>query len=150
MGAQKVLIFGSISCGDWSFLQPYTTWPELVIAADGGMACAKAAGFIPTIYVGDSDSGGKAEAGMECIPLPAEKDWTDLQAAYELAVSRGAKDIIFTGCTGGRIITSLRCSCWKRQHGRAFVQGFWIHGTALSFCFPGHIVFGNRTIPIFR
>ena len=75
MGAQKVLIFGSISCGDWSFLQPYTTWPELVIAADGGMACAKAAGFIPTIYVGDSDSGGKAEAGMECIPLPAEKDW---------------------------------------------------------------------------
>lgn len=138
MGAQKVLIFGSISCGDWSFLQPYTTWPELVIAADGGMACTKAAGFIPTIYVGDSDSGGKAEAGMECIPLPAEKDWTDLQAAYELAVSRGAKDIIFTGCTGGRQDHHLSAvqllETAARQGVRARILDPW---NCIEFLLPG-------------
>ena len=39
---------------------------------------------------------------MECVSLPAEKDWTDLQAAYELAAARGAKEILLTGCTGGR------------------------------------------------
>lgn len=102
MGAQKVLIFGSMPCSSWDFLQPYRGWADLVIAADGGVSCAAAAGILPDLYVGDSDSGGHASAGMECIPLPAEKDLTDLQAAYEAALNRGAKELILTGCTGGR------------------------------------------------
>ena len=102
MGAQKVLIFGSMPCASWDFLQPYHGWADLVIAADGGIQCALDAGFTPNLYVGDSDSGGHALPGMECISLPTEKDWTDLQAAYETALDRGAKEIIFTGCTGGR------------------------------------------------
>ena len=102
MGTQKVLIFGSMPCPSWDFLRPYEHWADLVIAADGGVQCAMDAGFTPDIYVGDSDSGGHALIGMECIPLPAEKDLTDLQAAYETALNRGARDIVFTGCTGGR------------------------------------------------
>ena len=102
MGTQKVLIFGSMPCTSWDFLRPYEHWADLVIAADGGVQCALDAGFTPDIYVGDSDSGGHALTGMECIPLPAEKDLTDLQAAYETALNRGAKEILFTGCTGGR------------------------------------------------
>lgn len=102
MGTQKVLIFGSMPCPGWDFLRPYKHWADLVIAADGGVQCALDAGFTPDIYVGDSDSGGHALTGMECIPLPAEKDLTDLQAAYETALNRGAGEIIFTGCTGGR------------------------------------------------
>ena len=102
MGAQKVLIFGSMPCSSWGFLEPLKDWPDLVIAADGGLSCAQQAGFLPRLYVGDSDSGGHSVAGMESISLPAEKDWTDLQAAYEHAASLGAREIIFTGCTGGR------------------------------------------------
>ena len=102
MGTQKVLIFGSMPCPGWDFLRPYAHWADLVIAADGGVQCALDAGFTPDIYVGDSDSGGHALTGMEYIPLPAEKDLTDLQAAYETALNRGAGEIIFTGCTGGR------------------------------------------------
>lgn len=102
MGTQKVLIFGSMPCPSWDFLRLYQGWADLVIAADGGVRCAAMAGFTPALYVGDSDSGGSAAAGMACISLPAEKDWTDLQAAYEAALSRGAKELIFTGCTGGR------------------------------------------------
>lgn len=102
MGAQKILIFGSMPCASWDFLQPYHEWADLVIAADGGIQCALNAGFTPDIYVGDSDSGGHALPGMACIPLPVEKDLTDLQAAYETALNRGAKELILTGCTGGR------------------------------------------------
>lgn len=102
MGTKKALIFGSMPCVDWAFLAPYQGWPDVVIAADGGLACAKAAGYQPTVYVGDNDSGGSAGAGMTAVPLEPEKDFTDLQAAYEWAVQTGCKDIIFTGCTGGR------------------------------------------------
>ena len=68
MGTQKVLIFGSMPCPSWDFLRPYEHWADLVIAADGGVQCAMDAGFTPDIYVGDSDSGGHALIGMECIP----------------------------------------------------------------------------------
>lgn len=102
MGAQKGLIFGSMACSSWDFLNPYWDWPDVVIAADGGLSGARQAGFLPKIYIGDSDSGGEAEAGMECITLNPVKDATDLQAAYEWARDHGLKELIFTGCSGGR------------------------------------------------
>jgi thiamine pyrophosphokinase len=102
MGEKKGLIFGSMPCISWDFLKPLTGWPDIVIAADGGLQCAKNAGFLPTVYVGDSDSGGQAEPGMTCVKLQPEKDFTDLQAAYDWAKSHDIGNLIFTGCTGGR------------------------------------------------
>jgi thiamine pyrophosphokinase len=102
MGEKKGLIFGSMPCNSWDFLKPLTDWPDIVIAADGGLQCARNAGFFPTVYVGDSDSGGQAEPGMTCVRLRPEKDFTDLQAAYDWAKSHGIESLIFTGCTGGR------------------------------------------------
>lgn len=139
MGAQKVLIFGSLPCTRWDFLQPFRDWPELVIAADGGMRCAQEAGFHPDVYVGDSDSGGHSEAGMECVSLPAEKDWTDLQAAYELAAARGAKEILLTGCTGGRQdhhLSALELLETARNQGiSARILDPW---NSIEFLTPGH------------
>lgn len=103
MGAKKGLIFGAAPCCSWSFLREYQTWPDLVIGADGGLHSARAAGFCPTVYVGDGDSGGLAEDGLFAIPLPPEKDLTDLQAAYEYAKDQGVTELILTGCTGGRL-----------------------------------------------
>lgn len=103
MGAKKGLIFGAAVCGSWSFLQEYQAWPDLVIAADGGLHSARAAGFSPTVYVGDGDSGGAPEAGLHAITLPPEKDLTDLQAAYAYAKAQGVTELILTGCTGGRL-----------------------------------------------
>ena len=102
MGAQKGLIFGSYPCRTWNFLEPLKNWPDVVIAADGGMQCAKSAGFCPNVYVGDGDSGGKASPGMETVPLKPEKDLTDLQAAYEWARDHDIREVVFTACTGGR------------------------------------------------
>ncbi len=96
------LIFGSMPCGDWSFLTPLRGRCT-VICADGGVALAREAGFSPDVYVGDGDSGGAPVPGAEAVVLPAEKNLTDLQAAYEYARDRGFSALIFTACTGGRL-----------------------------------------------
>lgn len=101
MGTEIALIFGSRACADWGFLEPLRNRVQ-VICADGGTRCAAAAGFPVNAYIGDSDSGGVPPEGAERVLLPAEKDLTDLQAAYEYARDRGIRRMIFTACTGGR------------------------------------------------
>lgn len=103
MGTEKGLIFGSSPCEIWGFLQPYRSWPDVVIAADGGLNAAKSAGFKPSVYVGDGDSGGREEPGLICVPLQPEKDVTDLEAAYDWARDHGVRELVLTGCTGGRL-----------------------------------------------
>lgn len=103
MGAKKGLIFGSIPCKTWDHLAPYRDRGRVVIAADGGILCARDGGFVPQVYVGDNDSGGGPEAGLVTVELPVEKDLTDLQAAYEWAKGQGMDDIVFTACSGGRL-----------------------------------------------
>lgn len=103
MGAKKGLIFGASPCADWRFLEEYKLWPDLVIGADGGLHSARKAGFAPSVYVGDGDSGGRSEPGLLSIPLKPEKDETDLQAAYGYAKVQKVEELIFTGCTGGRL-----------------------------------------------
>lgn len=102
MGAEKGLIFGSMAAPSWDFLIPYRHWPDVVIAADGGLQRAREAGFSPRVFIGDGDSGGKAEGAMEAVLLPPEKDVTDLQAAFEWARDHGLKELLLAGCTGGR------------------------------------------------
>ena len=101
MGNEIALIFGSIPCAQWTFLRPLQG-RATVFCADGGTACAAAAGFAADFYVGDSDSGGAPPPGAERLLLPTEKDPTDLQAAYELARDRGFRRMVLTACTGGR------------------------------------------------
>lgn len=101
MGEEIALIFGSIPCQSWEFLEAYRG-RAAVFCADGGVQCAKAAGFAPDVYVGDGDSGGRAPKGASAVLLPAEKDLTDLQAAYQCARDRGYRRMVFTACTGGR------------------------------------------------
>lgn len=97
------LIFGACPCSDWGFLQEICPDPDLVIAADGGVHQARAAGYVPDLLVGDWDSGGAPEEGIPSRSLPAEKDLTDLQAALELCLERGGHKVILTACLGGRL-----------------------------------------------
>ncbi len=43
------------------------------------------------------------ESELTCVPLQPEKDVTDLEAAYDWARDHGFRDLILTGCTGGRL-----------------------------------------------
>ncbi|MFN8020626.1 MAG: thiamine diphosphokinase [Acidimicrobiales bacterium] len=79
---------------------------EIVVAADSGLDEALAAGFTPTVLVGDldsiSESGTRWVAEHE-IPVqvhPTDKDATDTALALETAVRLGAVSVDVYGATG--------------------------------------------------
>ena len=82
---------------------------DLVIAADSGWHNAKALGEKPSVLLGDFDSigGDKLPDGVEILQVPAEKDLTDTQRAVDLALSRGARDIVIVGGLSGRLDHTL-------------------------------------------
>ena len=82
---------------------------DLVIAADSGLLNAKTLGVTPSILLGDFDSLGEPDenAEVEIVRLPVEKDVTDTQAAVDLALEKGAREIVIIGGLSGRIDHSL-------------------------------------------
>lgn len=82
---------------------------DLCIAADSGYHNAKRLGERVDILIGDLDSIGQlpTDADMEIQQVPAEKDLTDTQVALEIAVGRGADDIIIVGGLSGRLDHTL-------------------------------------------
>ena len=101
------LIFGACPEPEWDFLRQSCPSPHLVLAADGGIRWAVAAGYRSDVIIGDWDSGGGPLEGAEVISLQPEKDLTDLQAAAEVALERGCTRIILTACLGGRLDQTL-------------------------------------------
>ncbi len=82
----------------------------LTIAADAGLNTARTLGVIPDIVVGDYDSLGHipdVPRDTEIITHPAEKDATDTQLAVDVALTRGATDIVIIGGLGGRLDHTL-------------------------------------------
>jgi len=77
---------------------------DLCIAADSGYANAKKLGERVNIFVGDRDSYfGEIPSDIETVELKPEKDLTDTQVAVEIALERGADDIIIIGGLTGRL-----------------------------------------------
>lgn len=82
---------------------------DLVIAADRGLDHLIAAGLTPDLILGDYDSTaldvGTISSGRE-IPVeryPAEKNFTDMEAALNVAIQKGSTEIVILGATGGRL-----------------------------------------------
>ena len=80
------------------------------IAADRGLDFFRETGLAPDIVDGDFDSvseEGKAYLDSlteaEVIKLHPEKDDTDTQSAVNLAIQKGARNILILGATGGRL-----------------------------------------------
>ena len=74
----------------------------LVIAADSGYERCLDFGIQPQLLVGDFDSLTQRPVGIEVVQLPCEKDVTDMVAAVEEGVKRGATTFMLLGGTGGR------------------------------------------------
>ena len=100
---------------------------DLVIAADAGYLTAKKMGVTPDILLGDFDTLGEENIpdGIECLRVPAEKNDTDTQLAVEVAVERGAGEIVIIGGLSGRVdhtlstLAVLEDLC-ERKEGRIF------------------------------
>lgn len=116
----QAVLFGAVPEEDWAFLRDYLDERFLVICADGGVQNACRAGLEPDLLVGDWDSGGAPREGVPTVSLPPEKDMTDLQAAVNLAIGRGCRDLLLCGCTGGRMdhtASNLVLLEWIAEHG---------------------------------
>ena len=83
---------------------------DLIIAADSGYHNAKKMGVTPQILLGDFDSLGKAEKipdDTEILQVPAEKDDTDTQLAVQVALEKGATELVIIGGLDGRLDHTL-------------------------------------------
>ena len=81
----------------------------LLIGVDRGTLHLLAKGQVPTVAIGDFDSVNGQEweqiqaACPQIVKLSTEKDETDMEAAIDLAVAKGAEKITIYGALGGRI-----------------------------------------------
>ena len=91
------------------FITEHPKADELSIAADSGYHTARALGERIDILLGDFDSIGQVpeDGGFEIRQVPAEKDYTDTQLAVEIAIDRGADEIIIIGGLSGRLDHTL-------------------------------------------
>ena len=81
---------------------------DLVIAADSGYRNAQSLDFFVDVLVGDFDSLGDIPDGVgEIVRLPVEKDVTDAQYAVDLAIRRGADELVIVASTEGRFDHAL-------------------------------------------
>ena len=85
---------------------------DLLIAADSGYENAQKLGVTPTVLLGDFDSLGeqklkKVPDSTEILRVPVEKDRTDTQLAVDVALVRGATEIVIIGGLSGRFDHSL-------------------------------------------
>ncbi|MBV8952003.1 MAG: thiamine diphosphokinase [Actinobacteria bacterium] len=85
----------------------------LVIAADAGLAQARALGLRPDLLVGDLDSvepgeiASVAASGTRVERHPVEKDQIDLEIALDAARDAGVPAIVVVAGAGGRLDMSL-------------------------------------------
>jgi thiamine pyrophosphokinase len=103
-------------------------WPgwddrvEAVIAADGGLARARALGLEATLLVGDLDSlepalVAAAEAsGPPIRRSPAAKDESDTELALLAAVDAGATRVTVLGAFGGPRLDHALANVWLLAH----------------------------------
>lgn len=82
---------------------------DLTIAADSGWHNAGLLGITPQILLGDFDSigGDSLPEAKEILQVPVEKDRTDTQLAVDLALSRGATEVVIIGGLSGRLDHAL-------------------------------------------
>ncbi len=110
----KALIVGSGSLPGNEAVKRHFEWADLVIAADGGGAYLTALNLLPHVLLGDFDSISEASfkelkgrQGVEVLPFPPRKDFTDMELAIELAVERGATELVLIGASGTRLDHTL-------------------------------------------
>jgi thiamine pyrophosphokinase len=93
-----------------------------VLAADGGLARARALGVSPDVLVGDLDSlepalaDGARAAGIEVLRAAVDKDESDTELALLEAVRRGATRVTVLGAFGGPRLDHALANLWLLAH----------------------------------
>ncbi|MBT1181138.1 thiamine diphosphokinase [Bifidobacterium sp. CP2] len=129
-----------------------------VVAADGGLDHARAAGVTPDVVVGDFDSlrGARPAPGAGTVALPPMKDDPDLLSALKIGWAHGCRTFHVYGALGGRIdhtLSAIQLTAMLARHGGI---GF-LHGdgtTVTAVCdgelrFAAHDAAPRRMVSVF-
>jgi thiamine pyrophosphokinase len=117
----RAVILSGGSYSDPEFCRGFIDGADLIVAADEGGEVLLTLGVpddTPTVLIGDMDSIdeadlarlqglGKDGKSVEVIRVPPEKDSTDTELAFDVALKRGADEIVILGALGGRIDHAL-------------------------------------------
>ncbi len=110
----RCLIVGaSPALGSAEVVASLVPWADIVIAADAAGEWLLDNGIRPDVVVGDFDSArpGAVErleaAHVPTTKAPIAKDASDLDLCVDHARRRGADEIVFTACLGGRLDHTL-------------------------------------------
>lgn len=106
---KKAIIFCHGDLTNIGVLKKIITKGDYVICADGGAEYALQLNIAPNVVIGDFDSISPpskkklANRKVEFIKYSANKDKSDTQLAFEIAIKRGYKRIIIGGLLGTRL-----------------------------------------------
>ena len=94
-------------------IRGYLNKVDFIIAADKGSECLYKYGIKADLLVGDFDSANKEILDVikgqiaEVLEFPPEKDYTDTEIAFNLALENNPNEIVLLGATGTRYDHSL-------------------------------------------
>ena len=103
----KVVVALGGEIADGALLRHWVEGAELTVAADSGAEGLVGIGLRPDAVIGDFDSlpAERMEAlrrgGVEIVTHPDPQNRTDGQVALELALERGAAEVVLLGARGG-------------------------------------------------
>ena len=126
MERKKAFIYtGGTVFDEYVIEKPEAT--DLIIAADAGYLTAQRMGVEVDVLLGDFDTLGveNIPEGIECLRVPAEKNDTDTQLAVQVALERGATEIVIVGGLSGRVDHTLSSLAileylWERKERRVY------------------------------
>lgn len=91
------------------FLSEFSWRPsDFIICADGGLRHAQQVGIRPDLLIGDQDSFTEGfPEGIPALTCLPEKDDSDMMLAVKEGISRGYREFVLLGATGGRFDHTL-------------------------------------------
>ena len=121
---------------------------DLVIAADGGYSYTQSAGIRTDVLIGDFDSLAAVPESSRDGPLiyrlPKEKDCTDLIAALQFGLGRGACSFHIYGATGLRLdhtLANIQCLSYLLNNG---ARGYLYDGETVITALSGELRLAPR------
>lgn len=103
----KVIIISGGNAPDQLILNKYITKESYIICADSGFDALTGTNINPNLCVGDMDSVKSNLTGQTIQIYPKNKDKTDTEIAIDIAIEKGATDVILLGCCGNRLDHTL-------------------------------------------
>ena len=103
----KVVIISGGNIPNQSLLNKYITKNSYVICADSGFDALINTNIKPNLCVGDMDSVKSSLLDQTTQVYPKNKDKTDTEIAIDIAIKKGATEVILLGCSGNRLDHTL-------------------------------------------